>query len=179
MSDHKACVAKRFRGPHPTLRERPVFWKALLVIALAIAPFGGSWVWAEEQAEDLDSIMLERTAYFFKPGGGYTMAAPGLYLLRVRDDSQLLLIPGQGRQALLVQAQSTRHQDQIQEPVALSVLDKESLLHLLLLLPDGGGLETVGAFSPVHLRSGELSTLSSEKVQEALTKKGAALRTPK
>ena len=107
------------------------------------------------------------------------MAAPGLYLLRVRDDSQLLLIPGQGRQALPVQAQSMRHQDQIRGPVALSALDKDSLLHLLLLLPGGEGLEAMGAFSPVHLRGGELSTLSSEKVQEALAKKGAALRTPK
>lgn len=127
------------------------------------------------QPEELDSITLERTVYFFKPGGGYVVASPGLYLVRLREDSQLLLIPQQGRQTLSVQAQSTRHQDQLQEPVALSVPEKESLLHLLLLLPGGGGLEAVGAFTPVHLRSGEISTLSPEELRQALAKKSAAL----
>ena len=146
-------------------------WNALPAIALLVLAAAGSWGWAEER----DSITLERIVYFFKPGGGYAIASPGLYLVRFREDTQLLLIPQQGRQALLVQAQSRQHQSELQEPIALSVPEKESMLHLLLLLPGGRGLEAVGAFSPVQLREYAPPVLSSEQVQQALALKGVAL----
>lgn len=151
---------------------------ALAGIALVMVASASTWGAAEERPEDLDSVTLDRTVYFFKPGGGYTMAAAGLYLVRMRDGSQLLLIPQQGRQTLAVQAQTTLHEARLQQPVALSVPEPERLLHLLLLLPGGAGLETVGAFNPVHLSSEQLLGLSPEAVNRALAEKGAAMTRP-
>ena len=64
-------------------------------------------------------------------------------------------------------------------PIIVLNPEKESLIHLMLLLPGGTGLEAVGAFNPVHLRSDQFFGLSREAVHQALAKKGAAMATPK
>jgi hypothetical protein len=151
--------------------------RALPAIALLVLAVAGSWGRAEEPGER-DSVTLERLVYFFKPGGGYTIAPPGLYLVRLKDDSQLLLIPQHGRQALAVQAGSTRHQSEVGEPIALTLPEKESLFYLLLLLPEGKGWAAVGAFSPVQLRASVPATLPLELVHQALVRKRASLPPP-
>jgi len=108
--------------------------------------------------DDRDSITIENTMYFLDQDGRYVIAPPGMYLVRARESSYLVLIPNQGRQALIIQARATDHQEPLTEPVALALSDQQSDLHVVLLEPGGKGLAAMGAVTPVRLRGTDIPT---------------------
>ena len=131
------------------------------------------------RTEDPDGIAIEKTLYFLDPDGRYVIVPAGLYLVRRREDSSLVLIPHQGRQAMVVHAQATEHQDSLSEPIALAITDQQTDLHIILLEPGGKGLDAMGALTPVRLRSAEVPTLAADLLREAFAKKTTAGQAPK
>lgn len=131
------------------------------------------------RTEDPDGVAIEKTLYFLDPDGRYVIVPAGLYLVRRREDSSLVLVPHQGRQAMVVHAQTTTHQDSLTEPIALAVTDQQTDLHIILLEPGGKGLDAMGALTPVRLRSAEVPTLSADLLRQALVKKASAAQVPK
>jgi hypothetical protein len=124
------------------------------------------------RAEDRDSVTIEKSLYFLDPDGRYVIAPAGLYLVRAREDRHLVLIPGLGRQALVIQAHAVDHQEPIAEPIALAVAGLQSDdWQFVLLQPGGKALFAVGATTPMRLRSVEVPTLTSDRMQQALSKK--------
>jgi len=130
-------------------------------------------------SEDQDSITIANTMYFLDQEGRYVIASPGMYLVRSRENSYLVLIPNQGRQALILQARTTDHHETLSEPVALTLADQQSDVYVVLLQPGGKGLEAMGAATPVRLRGAEAPTLTAEQVKEALSKKDREKQRPK
>lgn len=120
---------------------------------------------------DRDSITIEKTLYFLDPDGRYVIAPAGVYLVRAREDLHLVLIPGQGRQALIVQARATAHQETLAEPIVLIVSNEQSDVHVVVLQPGGKGLATMGAVTPTRLRSADMPVPTPEQVQQAFAKK--------
>ena len=129
--------------------------------------------------DDQDSITIANTMYFLDQDGRYIIAPPGMYLVRARESSYLVLIPNQGRQALILQARTTDHHETISEPIALTLPDQESDIHVVLLQPNGKGLEAMGAVTPVRLRGTDAPTLTEEQIRQALAKKSSPPQTPK
>jgi hypothetical protein len=134
---------------------------------------------AVTEAEEFDSITLGQTLYFLAPDGRYVVAAPGQYLVREQEGTQLLLIPSQGRQALIVHAHATAHQENLRESVALSVADQQGEIHVVLVMPGGSGLEAIGAPTPMQLRGAPLRVLAPAEVHQAVAQKNGPQSGPK
>jgi hypothetical protein len=98
------------------------------------------------------TVSLDQTVYFMTPDQGDAIATPGLYRVDVSEPSRLRLDPGEGKNALVIQAQEINHKEELSAPVALSILGGENVHHLALLLPGGKGLDAVGSYSLVRPR---------------------------
>jgi len=131
------------------------------------------------EAEELDSITLGRTLYFLAPDGRYVIAPAGPYLVRAREDSHLVLIPSQGRQTLIVHARATAHQENLTEPVALSIDDEQGVSHVVLVMPGGSGFEAIGAPTPMQLRGPPPLVLAPAEVHQAVALKNGPQSGPK
>ncbi len=99
------------------------------------------------------SIQLEQAVHFVTPGGENILVEPGTYEIE-RAEEWLRLIPGERRDAILIQAHATSHDKELKTPQALSVSDKDADQHqVLLLLPDGTGWEAIGSYSGLRSRA--------------------------
>lgn len=98
------------------------------------------------------SISLEREVHFLTPGGEDILIRPSSYQVEVAE-GWLRLISGPRRDALLIQAHATTHDNDLNAPQALSVSDEEADQHqILLLLPGGTGWEAMGSYSGLRSR---------------------------
>jgi hypothetical protein len=97
------------------------------------------------------SIMIEQPLHVLGVDGSDALIAPGSYSVEAAD-TWLRLIPGERRDAILLEAEGVAHQEAIAEPVAsLNSLD-EDLQEIILLLPNGTGLKALGTYSGVLSR---------------------------
>ena len=90
--------------------------------------------------------------------------------------ARLRVMPATGREALLLQALAMQHQETIAEPVALSILGREDTYHVVLLLPDGQGLDAAGSYSAVRPRGWTPTPVLLEWIKQALTHKQTPIR---
>ncbi len=110
------------------------------------------------QATETDNptiITLEKPVHFLGTDGSDALAEPGEYSVEAAEE-WLKLIPGHARQnALLVESSKGTHDEDIPEPVALSVPGEEDVpdTHVVtLLLPGGESIEAVGTYSGIRER---------------------------
>jgi hypothetical protein len=89
------------------------------------------------QAEELDTVLLDRPVHFITPDVIDTVAVPEMYQVLAAGQDRLKLVPRQGRPTLIVEALLTSHAEAIEAPTALYVRDDEKFPHIVLLLPDG------------------------------------------
>jgi hypothetical protein len=144
----------------------------------ALADSPGTDLVPPVQAEDPDSLVIEKNTYFLDVEGRYVIVPPGMYLVRARADSELMLIPNRGRQALVIRAGGIAHQEAITEPIAVTVTEQTGEVHVVLLRPEGKGLHAGGAATPMRLRTGDPMTLSLERLHQALARKRPAATLP-
>ena len=126
--------------------------------------------------EALDEISLNRTIYFTTPEGTDAIAPAGFYRVVGVDQARLRLIPANGGDALLIQALTMHHQEKFVESVALSIPAEEDMHHIVLLLPDGQGLDAVGSYSAVRPRGWNPTPLLREWIEKALTQEKRPIR---
>jgi hypothetical protein len=125
--------------------------------------------------EVLDEISLNRTIFFTTPEGTDAIAPAGFYRVVGVDPARLRLIPANGGDALLIQALVMHHQEVV-ESVALSIPAEEDTHHVVLLLPNGQGLDAVGSYSAVRPRGWNPTPVLLEWIEKALTQKEKPIR---
>jgi hypothetical protein len=97
-------------------------------------------------------VSLDRAVHFLAPDGSDIVASPGLYMVRQEGDSQLALIPGEGKEHLVVQAVLTNHKKEF--PVqGVSLSGGEDEHYVILLLPEGKALEAMGSYTGMRSRA--------------------------
>jgi hypothetical protein len=96
-------------------------------------------------------VKFDKAIHFFAADGSDVVVAPGTYQVEAAEE-WLRLIPGERRDALLLDAQSTQHEETIEESIALSFSGDEDTHHLVLLLPGGKSLQSIGSVSGVRSR---------------------------
>lgn len=148
----------------------------LIVAVMVMAAIPGVGAQAPDilevlKEEILDSISLEQTAVFLSPDGGNIEAMAGSYHVETVDGTNLRLISTEGAAAFVIQAYPTKHLDRLAMPVALSVSMPGNTLHVVLLLPGGKGLETIGSYAGSHTRELQPRLLSPLQLHEALERK--------
>jgi len=127
------------------------------------------------QAEQLDTVELDKEAYFVAENGKATRVAPGHYQIEAVEPGAIRLLPRKGTQIVTIRATPTRHTDSYSEPVALSVSEPENRVHLVLLLPGGKALDAAGSYELIRSRTTTSPILSPARLHEALVKKLADL----
>ena len=132
----------------------------LVLILLFCLPNGA------QSEQDTPHISLEQSVHFLSPGGDDVVVNPGTYLIEQRE-AWLRLTAGERTDAILIQAETITHGDSLESVQALSVEGESDRHHLLLLFPQGHGMESVGTYSGIRSRSG-FSLLSPAKRTVAL-----------
>jgi len=138
---------------------------AALVLGMNSAPLavfaeGTATTRAIEQASKTPaigttSVVFDRAVHFLGPGGGDQSANPGTYRVEAAEGN-LRLVPAQGKEGILIEANKGSHDVKVEVPIALSIpggTEEEADIHIVqLLFPDGSSLEAVGTYSGVRSR---------------------------
>ena len=124
------------------------------------------------QAEDADTISFEEKVAFISPNGEEITPSVGRYRVQPVGPSSLRLVPIENKDVFVLKAQSTRHAEDIEGPVALIAVDDEYLVHVVLLLPGQKGLEAIGSSSRGRHR-GSPELLTPAQLHDALIRKKA------
>lgn len=102
-------------------------------------------------ATNSPTIELDTAVHFLTPGGDDVVVEQGRY--EVGQSSEWLhLSPvgGEKTDAILVEAQLINHHETIEVPTTLSRSEQEDEYVIMLLFPDGTGLEALGSYSGVR-----------------------------
>ncbi len=141
----------------------------VLTLSLAICAVGLASA-AEEEREGLSSVSLKETLIFSAPGGSAVNVSAGSYVLEITDAGHLTLAPVEGGDAVVVKAKTGKHDEAVNEAVALLIAaDDGPAHHLVLLLPDGELAEAVGSPSGVAYRG--VRRLPSRQLRTATVNK--------
>lgn len=104
---------------------------------------------------DPGQIHLEKPVHFLGFEGQDHVAKPGRYTVE-QADQNIRLVPGEGHEALLIEAQEETHDSGLAIPIALSLPgaaeEEADLHHVVLLLPGGKSLEAIGTYSGIQQR---------------------------
>ena len=125
----------------------PAFFITFFLLILAYP------IHADEGAPTNDIVVLEKAVHFLTADGSDVVVKPGTYRLEEADE-WLRLIPGERRDALLLEAESSIHEGAVSEPTAISVLGEEDEHILALLLTGGQSLQAIGSYSGIRSRAG-------------------------
>jgi hypothetical protein len=145
---------------------------SLIVGVLLILAGLNAWAANENKAPDrsLENIEITETKVFQVEKGFNIKIVPGTY--RVTDSENHIRIDNAGaRDGLYLPAQVIKHDETLEAPLALTDTDESGTFHIILLLPDGTGLQA--SCTPIDeakgLRSRGLRTYSSSRVSTLST----------
>ncbi len=113
---------------------------------------GMGWLLTSAGAADLAStttVTLEQVLHLTAPEGSSVTLEPGSYAVEAGESGLRLT---KGTTAVLVQAQTTQHTEQLSAPMALVIPSEGDIRHLVLLQPDGQGLDAIGSLSAIQSR---------------------------
>ncbi len=108
----------------------------------------------ESEKSQTPTIDLEQAVHFTASAGEDNTIQPGSYQVRARKDS-LELVPGDDSRSIVIAAASTTHEEAVDTPTALSFseTENENAHFIVLMLPEGKGLEAAGSYSGIHSRA--------------------------
>ena len=105
-------------------------------------------------ATNSPTIELEKTVHFLTPGGEDVVVEQGRYdVAQASEWLRLTPVGGEKTDAILVEAQPIDHHETIEVPTILSRSEQEDEYVIILLLPDGTGLEALGSYSGVRAKA--------------------------
>ncbi len=127
------------------MRQPQLFWFSVVLVIVAVTNQVGL---AKATYEvDPTTISLEQPVHFLTPDGSDVIVKPGTYEVGATQE-WIRLIPDERRNAVFGEALPTIHEEMISSPIGLSLSGEEGeqadVHHLLLLLPDGTGLDAIG-----------------------------------
>ena len=102
----------------------------------------------------LTTVRLERPLYFQTPSGASTLLPSGEYMVE-SGEPQALQLKATNHTTVVISATTGRHEEELEQPLALAVPDEAAppLTHLLLLLPDGRTFQSTGSADGVMSRT--------------------------
>ena len=109
----------------------------------------------QEMLTDPMKVYLDTPVHFHAPDGSDIVPPVGTYTVEAADQ-WIRLVPGERRDAILLEATKSTHEGGLEIPVALSLPgaagDEADLHYVVLLLPDGNSLQALGTYSGLRPR---------------------------
>ena len=112
-----------------------------------------------------NTVTLKKAVHFLTADGSDIAVEPGIYTLE-EADQWLQLIPGERRNALLLEAHHTQHEEALDAPKAILTEEEANEYRLVLLLPDGRELEAIGSVSGIRSRAVKRRPSSRTRTQQ-------------
>ena len=123
-----------------------------LFVLCSLGPLGPA---VALEPPEFTTITLQKSVYFLGTDGSPTFAEAGQYTVEPAED-WIRLIPDERRNALLIEANPTDHEEAMAEPMAISLHGKgqenPDIHHVIYLFPDGTSLDAVGTYSGIRTR---------------------------
>ncbi|MBU6480863.1 MAG: hypothetical protein KGS09_10020 [Nitrospirae bacterium] len=145
------------------IRKRSTTVMCLVVVSLLFT--ARAWATPESPA-----VLLDKAGHFTAPDGTDVLVAAGTYRLEQSAETQLRLVADPPQPAVEIQATATTHEETVASPMALAIAEEgqEDEVHLVLLLPDGRGLDATGTFSGTRSRGSRVQPINRLQMQQAL-----------
>lgn len=122
-----------------------------LFLFMSFNVFGGT---AQTESLPLPSVEFPQALHFLTPGGEDVVVGQGRYeVVQASEWLHLTPVGGEKTDAILVEAQPIDHNETIEVPTILSRSEHEDEYVIILLLPDGTGLEALGSYSGVRSKA--------------------------
>lgn len=135
---------------------------------VAVSLLSTTLAWA---APDSLAISIEQPSHFTAPDGTDVLVAAGTYRVEQSAETYLRLVAATPQPGLEIQATATRHEVTVASPLALAIAEEGQAdeIHLVLLLPDGQGLDATGSFSGTRSRASRSQPISRFQIQQAMS----------
>lgn len=111
------------------------------------------------------TLTLDQGLYFLAADSSNVLVQPGTYQLEVAEE-WLRLVPGERRNAVLLEANIIQHAETLNRPQAVSQSGEADEYRIVLLLPGGKGLEAIGSVSGVRSRAVRRPPTSRTRTQQ-------------
>ena len=116
------------------------------------------------------SLDLQETMHFTALDGSDVVMDAATYQVEQGIGTTLRLLSTEGKEALVIGAIATTHDEELASPVALLISDEDGEPHIVFLLPGGNGLDAIGSSTGVRPRGAILKTVQSTTVKSAVSK---------
>ena len=121
-----------------------------LLSLLTVVVFVGWGSALAQVRESPTSVTFEKALHFLSPEDTDEQIVPGTYEVEAAGVDSLWLFPSEVSAPHLIQAIPTTHEEPLEEPVVVMFSEGEDSHRLVLLLPDGKGLEVSGSSSGIR-----------------------------
>ncbi|MBU6434615.1 MAG: hypothetical protein KJS98_15005, partial [Nitrospirae bacterium] len=123
-----------------------------------------------EAAVQRPAVTFDRTIHFIAGEGSDVQLSAGRYGVERAGHERLRLLPSDNQPPIEIQAASIEHDESLPAPVSLAVIEEgqDDQVHLVLLLPDGQGLDATGTFSGTRSRGSRVQPINRLQMQQAL-----------
>lgn len=141
---------------------------ASLFVGLVVSLLSTTMGWAEPE---LPAVLFEQPSHFTAPDGVDVLVAPGTYRVEQSTETQLRLVADPGQPTIEIQATATSHKETLAAPLALAIAeeDRADEVHLVLLLPDGQGLDATGSLSGTRSRATRSQPINQFQMKQAIS----------
>lgn len=145
------------------ITERVGSWLMLLPLLAGCAgqdptPTATSPTQAAVSAAHRPGVQLGTSMRFAAPDGSEQFVPSGTYRVERADETHLRLVTDRPQTVRDIAATSFTHEETLTAPLSFMVreAEHEDTVHLLLMLPDGTGLDAAGRIGDVQTRGGDL-----------------------
>ena len=111
------------------------------------------------------TVKLDQAINFLAADGSDVLVRPGTYKVEAAEE-WLRLVPGERRDALLLEAHQTQYDETLHSPKAMLTDNAGDKHRLVLLLPGGTGPEAIGSASVVRSRAVRRTLTSRTRTQQ-------------
>jgi hypothetical protein len=109
---------------------------------------------AEAKPAEFERLVeLEKTVHFLTPAGEDVAVSPGTYSVEAANGAlRLTSNETEDSQPVTIQAEATTHTESVETPEPIAIPDEDDQQVILLLMPEGKALQSVGSLSGVRER---------------------------
>lgn len=126
--------------------------------------------------EAASTLTLEQPVHFLESDGNDVMVEAGTYEVDTLVGSRLRL-NRQGGGRVLLDAQATTHSEELEDPLAVTVLGEDSdVVHIVPLLPNGQALDAPGSITGTRSRGTSSLLASTAQIRFAVTQQAPVVR---
>jgi hypothetical protein len=150
-----------------SIRTTYYFFTALGCIVLTLGCLTSTVAGADQHGRV--TLTLDRAIHFLTNEDTDVLVSPGHYVIHADQPKGLLVLQAMNSgQSIQLKAQRINHAEPIPTATILSFSEEEDEHRLLLLQPDGTGLEAVGSYSGIHSRAARVITSKTQVIRKYL-----------